>query len=113
MAAPSFISQQLSENTQDNKSVIRVINQLITNLNSIFQYNKNKVQLDSILLQQVELKVGLNNIPHTLNKVLTGWTITRLRGAASIYDSQDINTNKSTYLQLVSDVDVIVDLIVF
>lgn len=113
MSFPAFVVQKLSENTQDSKSIVRVINQQADNLNSIFQYSKNKIQADSVLLQQVSLVVGVNNIPHTLNRVLTGWSITRKRGPADIYDTQDTNTNKQVYLQLVSDVAVVVDLLVF
>lgn len=111
MSAPSFNKQTLT--TKDSKDIVRVFNKLNDNLYNIFQYNKNKPQLDSVLLQGVELSIGVNNIPHTLNRVLTGWTLTRKRGPADIYDTQDTNTNKSVYLQLISDTIVVVDLLVF
>lgn len=113
MSIPAFVSQKLPENTPDNKAIVKVFNQLDNNLNNIFQYNKNKMQLDSVLLQRIQLVVGVNNIPHTLNRVLTGWSLTRKRGPADIYDTQDSNTNKGLYLQLVSDAVVVIDLLVF
>lgn len=114
MSLPQFIQQVVSESTTTTiQQLVRVVNNIITNLNQIFTYLKTKQQLDTIQLTQVPLKIGTNQVAHTLGKTLTGWQITRLRGNASIYDTQDTNPNKNTYLQLVSNANVVVDIIVY
>lgn len=114
MSLPSFIPQFVSESANTTLlSVIRVLNTVQTQLNTIFTSLTKKVQLDSILLQKVQLQMGSNQVQTTLGRTLTGWTITRQRSAASIYDQQDQNTIPGTYLVLISSAPVSVDILVF
>lgn len=115
MSIPQFTPQTVSENTTTTlPQIVRILNSLFTNLNQIFTYLKTKNQLDTIQLTNVQLVAGTNIIPHTLGKTLTGWYITRYRNtAATIYDTQDSNSNKNTYLQLVSDTTISVDILVY
>lgn len=69
--------------------------------------------LDGVLLQSVTLASGSNVINHTLGKTLTGWSIVRQRGVASIYDEQSSNKFPSRTLLLNSSAAVSVDLWVF
>lgn len=115
MALPNFISpQKLSDNTNTTTSqVIRVVNSLISNLSDIFVALVKQPQLSSITLPSITLQIGSNNIPHTLGKTLVGWSIVRKRSQGDIYDTQDTNSNPQTYLQLVSNAVVVVDLLVY
>jgi hypothetical protein len=67
----------------------------------------------SVLLKNVKLSIGANNIPHMLGRVLQGWIIVRKRSAANIYDNQDNQQLPQYMLALVSDAAVTVDLEVF
>lgn len=65
-------------------------------------------------LTSVALLTGVtNNINHMLSRNLQGWFLIRKRGAADIYDTQDTNPQPSRTLQLITDADVTVDLVVF
>ena len=65
------------------------------------------------ILQNVALINGTNTIAHGLNRKLQGWSLTRKRAAAEIYDEQDDNPNPETTLILISDAAVTVNLEVF
>ena len=65
------------------------------------------------LLKEVQLVNGTNVINHRLGRKLQGWYLTRIRGAAVIYDNQDANQKPEQSLILVSNADVSVDLAVF
>jgi hypothetical protein len=67
----------------------------------------------SVLLKNIDLVVGQNIIDHKLGRALQGWTVTRKRAAASIYDLQDTNPHPSRTLILFSDAVVTIDLSVF
>jgi hypothetical protein len=65
-------------------------------------------------LTKVTLTAGVtNNINHMLGRELVGWMITRKRASATIYDTQDSNNAPQNTLQLITDNDVVVDLVVF
>lgn len=68
---------------------------------------------DGQTLKSVTLNSGANIINHRLGRNLVGWIITRLRGPASIYDTQDSNPNQSQTLYLNSSATVIADIFVF
>jgi hypothetical protein len=68
---------------------------------------------NSVVLKNVKLSIGSNNIPHMLGRVLQGWTIVRKRAAASIYDNQDNQQLPQYMLTLVSDAAVTVDIEVY
>lgn len=69
--------------------------------------------LGGYILNGVTLQAGANPINHKLGKPLTGWYIVRLRGPASIYDTQDTNSTPAVTLDLVSSALVNCDIYVF
>ena len=69
--------------------------------------------LNNLVLKNITLVTGSNTVNHRLGRKLQGWSIVRQRSAASVYDSQDSNSNSSLTLILVSSANVSVDLIVF
>lgn len=69
--------------------------------------------INNLILKNVSLVTGTNVINHRLARPLQGWNPTRIRSSASIYDMQDTNPTPSLTLILVSDADVIIDLVVF
>jgi ABC-type cobalamin transport system ATPase subunit len=75
-----------------------------------------KLSLDQMQTKwaaEIDLVVGQNIIDHKLGRALQGWTVTRKRAAASIYDLQDTNPHPSRTLILFSDAVVTIDLSVF
>jgi hypothetical protein len=94
--------------------IVRLFNGLISNLNAIFQQLLKQVQLDSVILPNIVLKVGDNVIPHSLNRTLTGWQVIRQNAASQFFDKQTTTTyDTSTYLILNSSVACTVSLLVF
>ncbi len=65
------------------------------------------------VLKSVHLTTGANEVNHKLQRPLQGWFVTRIRSAASLYDTQDANQMPNLTLSLQSSADVIVDLYVF
>lgn len=94
-------------------TVVRAFNALVTNVQQIFTSLLSRVQLDSVLLAGVELATGPNTVPHSLGRTLTGWKITRLNAAATVYDAQSSNPDPGTYLVLVASAPCTVSLEVF
>jgi len=70
-------------------------------------------ELNTTFLQNIALVSGANSVNHKLGRKLQGWYVVRLRGAATIYDTQDKNNNPELTLSLVSSASVTVDLVVF
>lgn len=68
---------------------------------------------NSVILKNVKLSTGTNNIPHMLGRALQGWTIIRKRAVANIFDSQDNQQLPQYMLTLVSDAPVTVDIEVY
>lgn len=73
---------------------------------------KNAV-LQGILLKNVSLTAGANSVNHKLGRKLQGWMLTRVRAAATIYDTQDANSMPELTLTLNSSANVVVDIYVF
>jgi hypothetical protein len=115
MSLPQFnTTLKLTENSSTTiPAVVRAFNSLVTNLQQIFTSLLKKVQLDSSILQNIQLQAGMNIIPHTLGRTLSGWEIIRLRGPALIYDNQDTGAAPGTYLYLTSSTAVSVNILVF
>jgi len=65
------------------------------------------------IIKDVTLINGSNIINHLLGRVLQGWSITRKKGNANIYDTQDSNPRPQFSLVLVSSAAVTVDIEVF
>ena len=98
----------------DPSNLLRVINTLQGNIEDSLTTLLNKTQNDSTLLSNLSLIAGQNNvINHTLNRDLTGWKIIRIRGQATVWDTQDINTSTNLTLWLHTSANVTVDLEVF
>ena len=74
----------------------------------------NRAQNQSTIIPNVKLVTGINNvIPHGLAGPLSGWSIVRIRAAATIYDDQDTNPTPQKTLILFTSANVTVDLEVF
>ncbi len=80
---------------------------------SILQPLLTNPMLEGAVLKQVQLTSGSNVINHKLGRKLQGWIITRQRGPANVYDTQDANAMPQLTLQLESSASVSVDLYVF
>lgn len=107
---PFTTTTKLADKTETStQQVVRSFNSLITNLQTIFTALLNKVQLDSVLLQNVVLQPGLNTINHTLGRTLTGVEVV-LRSAVFQHYETNITINN---FQMYSDVAVTVSLLVF
>lgn len=101
MALPNFQSQLTEFNMMQSQWASQ-LNPVIAN--SLVQ---------GVLLERVSLSSGLNTINHRLGRKLKGWFVTRIRGPASLYDTQDTNQMPDKTLTLNSSAAVIVDLWVF
>ena len=66
-----------------------------------------------LLLKNVFLVAGINNINHLLGRKLQGWIVTRISASFVLYDSQDSNPMPELTLQLFSTAAAKVDLYVF
>lgn len=98
----------------DPDNLLRIINQLQTNIENSITPLANKTQNDSSILTNIQLKSGQTNIVnHTLNRDLVGWKVIRQRSQANTWDSQDANKSPNLTLLLHTSADVTVDLEVF
>lgn len=62
----------------------------------------------------ISLTAGsVNTIPIGLSQALQGWYITRIKGNAVVWDSQDSNTTPSQTLLLNTSADVVIQLQVY
>ena len=116
MTFQSFNKQILSiANLADPANTLRVINTLQSNIQNSINPMVSKIQNDSTILTSISLIAGKNNIiNHTLNRILNGWQIVRMRSvAAEIFDTQDNNPSPNLTLWLTPNVNVIVDILVF
>ncbi len=66
--------------------------------------------VNGVLLKNISLVVGSNQVNHRLGRKLQGWLIVRKRAAGAFYDTQDTNRMADKTLLLVSDSVVNVDL---
>ena len=101
MSLPSFKSDDLSFSLLQTKWAT-LINPVIDN-----------PLVNGQILPSVSLVTGANVINHRLGRKLQGWFLTRVRGAVTIYDTQDSNTMPALTLDLNSSADVVVDIYVF
>ena len=91
----------------------RVLNMIQDNVSNILDPFSSKDILQGQILSNVALVAGANIVAHKLNRKLIGWFIVRQRSSASIYDTQDSQTQPTLFLSLVSSANVSVDLYVF
>ena len=102
------------EDVSDPPDLLRIINQIQSNIDASFLPLTSNLQNDSTQLVSISLKASKTNIiSHTLNRKLSGWKVVRLRGEATIWDTQDANDNPKQTLLLHTSADVVVDLEVF
>jgi hypothetical protein len=66
-----------------------------------------------LILEDISLSTGNNNVNHKLGRTLQGWFLVRQRGPSNIYDEQDSNQHSNLTLILHSSANVNVDLFVF
>jgi len=93
-----------------NKDLVMMQNKWSSILNPII----GKPQIgNSQILHNIQLASGTNFVNHLLGQKLQGWSITRQRGSASIYDNQNNNQHPDQTLSLVSSAPVNVDILVF
>jgi hypothetical protein len=95
------LPQQLTWEDADNKWAAM--------LNPIINNPAN----NSLLLTNIQIKTGPNVINHRLGRKIQGWVICGIDGVASIYDTQASNQMPNLTLNLTSDADVTLSLLVF
>ena len=114
MSFPNFVQSKLGESGNSTiLQVIRVVNSVIGQLSTIFTYIKSKVQLDSVLLQNIPLKVGSNTVMHTLNRNWSGFQVVAWNGTYSQIVDAKVQPNATNYITLESSVATTVTLLVF
>jgi hypothetical protein len=115
MSLPQFTATTKIAETSTTSivAIVRAFNTLVTNLQGIFTSLLGRVQLDSVVLQDVPITAGQNNIQHTLGRTLTGWKIVRLNGYAAFYDLQGSNPDPTNYLLLMASANCTVSLEVY
>lgn len=91
----------------------RVLNMVQDNLVKSINHVAQNPLVNGQILEKVSLLSGANVVVHGLGRPLLGWYITRIRASAIIYDTQDLNKNPSSNLQLVASGAVVVDIAVF
>ena len=100
----------------------RLINQLQSNIaNAVnpllalgsFNPQWSRTFLAGNLIQKVSLTSGANSVVHNLGYSPTGWFITRIRSAATIYDTQDSNAQPTKTLTLNASANCTVDIFIF
>lgn len=93
--------------------VAQDFNLLQTTWSALLDPLLKKPQNSSNILESVPLVIGSNTVNHKLGRKLQGWSLTRQRAAASIYDTQDSNPTPDLTLVLVSSAVVTVNIEVF
>lgn len=69
--------------------------------------------LDGILLTNISLTTGLNEVSHKLGRKIRGWIVVRKRANVDIWDEQDSNKKPGLTLRLQASGAVVADLWVF
>lgn len=96
---PVIYSQDRSTN-QNNVNTAQSINQIAKN-----------PQSSSNTLSEIKLKVGINSIPHKLDRILSGFNV--VNGSSTANITQTSGKQPKTFLYLKSDTAVTVDLNVY
>lgn len=69
--------------------------------------------IDNLVLKNISLASGVNVVNHKLGRPLQGWSVSRIRASATIFDTQDTNQTPQLTLNLTASAAVVVDLVVF
>lgn len=80
-----------------------------TLLNPLLDLPINK----GLILENVSLATGTNNINHKLGRKLRGWWLVRVSSSVTVYDAQSNVPNPDVVLRLVSSAPSTVDIYVF
>lgn len=91
----------------------REVNQLQANIVKAVSPLLQNPALFGLLLTRQVLGAGANTVLHKLGRPLQGWVIVRQRSLASVYDTQDLQAEPETFLNLTASAPVTVDLYVF
>lgn len=101
---------QLPQFQSDNASFTMMQNTWATQLNPLL----NNPIVNGVILKNISLAIGDNNINHTLGRNLQGWVLVRQRAVfAQVFDKQDTNPMPSKTLVLNSNAVAVVDILVF
>jgi hypothetical protein len=101
MSLKAFNTQYIGDDKNTTiSSIVRVFNSIQSNLNDIFTYINKKVQLDSVILSGISVKSGLNTIPHTLGRSLTGYQIISSNKLIATCNPPPTANNQALYLYL-------------
>jgi hypothetical protein len=90
----------------------RDLNQVQNNIATVLNPVTNNPLTQGVFLNNIGLGAGVNIIPHTLGRPVSGWIITSISAAASIYCTQTPPITSST-IQLVSDATAVVNIYIF
>lgn len=90
-----------------------VLNRVQDQIEVSFQELGRTEILDGVLLRNVSLTTGANDIEHKLDRTVRGWFLTRKRANADVWDTQDNNARPTKFLTLQASADVVVDIWAF
>lgn len=91
----------------------RLLNMIQDNVGNVVDPIAANPLINGIILTKVPLVTGANRVLHKLQRPLIGWFVVRQRASATLYDTQDTNTDPTVYLNLNASANVVVDLYVF
>lgn len=89
------------------------LNSVQSNIEQFVKPLVSNALLDSVILKNINLEVGDNQIDHKLGRELLGWVIVKTSAASAIYDKQSTNSNSSKLLILNASVATTVSILVF
>jgi hypothetical protein len=110
MSLQQFVTQFLGNNSAIG-DVVRVVNGMQKNLQSIFSQLTKQVQNQTVLLQNISIVVGNNSIPHSLGQNCTGYYIVKAQTAYPLLVVTKPSDNQ--YLYVTSNVACTISLEVF
>ena len=114
MNFPQFISQLLGESAQTTQlNIIKVVNNIQTQLVTILNYLGSKVQLNNVILTSITLPVGTTPVPHTLGKVWSGFSVIKWRGCTGTIVDASNQPTSNTYITLTVSQACVVDILIF
>lgn len=89
------------------------LNRVQDNIDTAFNPFLNSEIVDGILLTNIPLVTGVNEINHKLGRILQGWIPVGQSANANIWDSQATNIRKARTLILNSSANLTISLWVF
>lgn len=96
------------------QSTDRLIQQFQNNVRVVLEPIEHNLITQGTYLNNISLTSGVTNVvPTNLNRILTGWMLTRVNASTTVWDSQNLNTTPTQNLQLHCSSSCIVSLYVF